>query len=469
MKTEILCARDISKTSDIETPLRLFNFNICAREVLGIIGLNTSGVSTLMDVLTGFKDIDSGSFYVNSQPVLLGTIENARMRGIFRIRTVSAIFPKLSVKDNIGILSGHSYSNWPKAKRMIQVFARELFHKYGIKLSLDQKVEELTNYEKNIIEIICAIVCKAKIIVLDNVIGRYTDKEFFGLMMLINRIKFSGTAFIIADTRIETITSIADRIFVMRSGLIGRVFYRGEYDEDTIYKTLTSDYPKANRLREFDQRNPVILKAEHFTIPGKAEDLDFTVKRGEAVAFIKKNGNPFYDIMYALSGEIGAGGELFFCGKKLMPMCEKDLLALGIGKLNGDFSKQIFPELTLAENLMLMIYGDYKWPHSIILKRRMIRFVVHEYARKLNIDPRLLSKPLKKFNDQSIPLIVMMRWVIAEPKLLLIDNLFMHCDVIVRDEIVRYIQMLKDNGTAILFCSQVNSEINQLCDRIYKI
>lgn len=469
MKTELLCAREITKTANSVIHLHFVNFQICSGEIIGIIGLNTSGVSTFIDIITGFTEVDSGSFFVDTKPVMLGTVTNARMQGIFRIRALSVTFPHLSIVDNIGMFSRDSFGLWRNAKKMIKVFAQDMFAQYDIKISLDQKVGALSNYEKNVIEIICAIVCKAKIIVLDNVIGEYTDKEFRDMMTLINRIKATGTAFIIADTRINTMITDADRIYVMCSGYIGRIYYKDEYDQDMIYKTLTSNYEKRPQGQQFDDHNAIVMKLEHYSIPGKAKDINIEIKQGEAVGFVNKNKTVFYEIINALSGRIKTEGNVWLNGKKLVIKSWQDAFDSGIGRIDGNYTEQVFLNFTLAENLVLMIYPDCVGAGRQALNRRMLKFAAHEYAQMFQIDLSYLDKPLSEFDEQFLLIVLMMRWVIAKPKVLLLNNVFAYADVVIRDAVLSYIQMLKNQGTAIIIYSPILSEINQFCDRIYEI
>ena len=216
MAAPILEARSITKSFAGVRALKGVSFDLLPSEVHALIGENGAGKSTLIKIMTGAVSADSGTLAVNGQTVAHHDPATARSLGIAAIYQQPALFPHLTVAENIALAleTGGSWRkiDWKARNRR----AAELIERAGASIDPQQLVATLSMPEQQIVEIAKAIGANAKVVIMDEPTSSLTDREVESLFRVITSLRSSGAGVIYISHRLEEISNIADRITVLR-------------------------------------------------------------------------------------------------------------------------------------------------------------------------------------------------------------------------------------------------------------
>src|SRR5215468_10279214 len=214
----LLAATAISKHFAGVQALRDVSFELRAGEVHALLGENGAGKSTLIKVITGAVKPDSGTLTVDGQVVAHNAPAVARSLGIAAVYQQPALFPDLTVAENIGLaLEGASVwrkVNWQGRRKL----AGELLERAGAEISPDRVVRTLSMPEQQIVEIAKAIGAHAKILILDEPTASLTDREVERLFRVIRGLRSEGAGIIYISHRLDEVAEIGDRVTVLRDG-----------------------------------------------------------------------------------------------------------------------------------------------------------------------------------------------------------------------------------------------------------
>ena len=468
MRIEAFCIRELSKVKNVATPFKFVSFEIFEGEILGLIGLHSSGMETLVDVITGFQRADTGRIYSDSRPIDITAPTVAHACGIYRIRLTPVTFEKMTVADNIGIYRDKMKGFWNRSMKSVLMFAEDFCERYGISIDLGRGLEGMSDYEKTLIELLRAVMNRARLIVLDGVLDACSEKEFADLQGIMGKIRRDGVSFLVIGTRVGGMMQVSDRILAMSGGHISGAFVRSEFDEAALYRVLTSTGRRKHARPATRIAEEAVLSAEGGVLSGMGQDAGFFVGRGEAVSFVDIKGVPVRTVADMLCGRVPAiGGRLLMNGSPIAPNSLSSALREGVGLVTGTAEEQTFGNLTVEENLMMMKYREYSDAFGT-LDRRMLDFAAVEYARMLGIGAEFLTKRAGECSYEERALIPLLKWIIVRPQVLVLDNPLANTDCFVFDRIVECIDVIKGRGTGVVFYSPIRTELNMICDRIYE-
>jgi len=214
----LLDARNISKSFAGLRALDRVSFDLRPGEVHALVGENGAGKSTLIKVMTGAERADAGTLVVDGVPVAQIDPHTTRQLGIAAIYQQPALFPDLTVAENIA-LSLERGGPWRRIDRQGRTRrASELLQRIGVTLDPDRLVGDLTMPEQQVVEIAKAIGAEARIVIMDEPTASLSDREVTRLFAVIGRLRGEGVGIIYISHRLEEIASIADRITVLRDG-----------------------------------------------------------------------------------------------------------------------------------------------------------------------------------------------------------------------------------------------------------
>src|SRR5262245_58167560 len=234
----LLEANSITKEFAGVQALKGVSFDLFEGEVHGLIGENGAGKSTLIKIMTGAVKADSGTLFVSGRPVPHNDPGIARSLGIAAIYQQPALFPHLTVSENIA-LALDTGSSWRKVnwKRRYHR-AVELLDRIGASVDPDRLVSTLSMPEQQLVEIAKAIGSEAKILIMDEPTASLTDREVEHLFSIIGRLRAEGGGIIYISHRLEEVFAIADRVTVLRDGEIVATTPRAEVDRGQLIRLM---------------------------------------------------------------------------------------------------------------------------------------------------------------------------------------------------------------------------------------
>lgn len=467
MKAEILSMQDISKKFHPSFFLDSFSFSLYEGELLGLTGLSASGKSVVAGILAGIYTEDSGKIFLDNQPIKIGMIEKAYQHRIYSIGAGRRVSGGLSIAEWI-CLSGSQRIKWMKRRTMLQI-AGDIFREYGISMDVARKGNVLSYYEQKITELLAAAWQGARVIILDEVLGGLSRIEYYSMYKTVEKLIEKGIGVLVIESDMKNLFSIADRIIVMRAGTLGGVFYKSltGYDEESIYKVSVQNVMERRGALKRNKEYPLLLRAEGIDIPGKVYGGAFYIGKGEAVGFVDKAKLSCLFLEKLLMTRTYSRAGIYLEGNRLHCRNKSHALKKGIVSLNGgDGDSQIFPGMTIGENIMILNLKACCKGGEII-SRKKHRFIMKEYARMFGIDESIMEQMPFEADYNIKALVPFMRLLACRPKIILIDSSFVRADIYIQEKMADLINYAGEHGISIVYCAMAEEEARKFCSRVY--
>jgi rhamnose transport system ATP-binding protein len=463
----LLELRGLTKSYGGVRALRGVDFDLRAGEVHALLGENGAGKSTLIKVVTGAHQPDGGGVTIAGETVTDLTPASARKLGIACIYQQPALFPDLTVAENIALRLEPAALLRPVHWAARRARAQELLDRMGAAISPDAEIRRLSMPEQQLVEIACAVGAGARIVIMDEPTASLTQKEQHLLFAVVRDLRTRGVGVIYISHRLEEIFGLADRVTVLRDGHSVGTQAVGAIDEAGLIRLMvgrevTQIYPPAESLP-----GEVALALQNVGCSASGvHGVTFEVRAGE---------------VFGLSGLVGAGrtelarilfgltpadaGEIRLQDKPVTLRSPQDAVAYGIAYVPEDRRRHgVVLEMPIAHNMSMAI-------HRRIFPGTWLRFgaernLALEFIRDLAIKcsgPDAPGGSLSGGNQQKVSLA---RWLAAKPKVLLLDEPTQGVDVGAKSEIHKIVRRLAKAGLAVVLISSDLPEVLGMSDRI---
>ena len=447
--------------------LRSVSFDLRPGEVHALVGENGAGKSTLIKIITGAETADAGTLLVAGRPVVRMDPATSRQLGIVAIYQQPALFPDLTVAENIALSLDRGGAWRPIDWKRRDYQAAELLGRVGASIDPQRLVESLSMPEQQLVEIAKAIGVDAKIVIMDEPTAALTDREVESLFRVINLLRQAGSGIIYISHRLEEVFAIADRITVLRDGeTVNTCDAAGVTRQDLIRmmvgRELTSVFPK-----RFLEMGAVALDVRGLSNRAAGvRDVSFSVRRGEILGLAGLVGSGRTQLAETLFGLTPPdAGEIFVDGAKVDITSPADAIQAGIGYVPEDRRRHgVVLEMDVAANASLASLD--KLSRRGLLDRDAERRVAQSYVDRFRIKtPSVYAETgtLSGGNQQKVALA---RWLAIEPSVLILDEPTQGVDVGSKAEIHALMQELAERGLAIVMISSELPEILGMSDRI---
>jgi len=463
----LLKLTSISKAFAGVQALKGVSFDLQSGEVHALVGENGAGKSTLIKVITGAHLPDLGSIEIQGTPVAEIDPVRARSLGIAAIYQQPALFPDLTVAENIaiGLEPGGAWRRvrWPERRAR----ARLLLERIGAKIDPQTEVRRLSMPEQQLVEIARALGASARILIMDEPTASLTDQEVERLFRVINDLKAQGKGIIYISHRLEELPQIADRVTTLRDGvLIGTrrmsEVSRAELIRMMVGRELSAVFPKsAARLGD------TVLETIGLSCPGSGvRNINLSVRAGEIVGLAGLVGAGRTELAETLFGLTpAASGEIRLRGIPVVIDRPARAVDLGIAYLPEDRRRHgVILEMSTAANTTLATLGAIT--RMGLLNFDQERATALRFVRQLGIKTTSLDAPVGNLSGGNQQKVALARWLAASPALLILDEPTQGVDVGAKAEIHRLMCDLAGRGLAILMISSELPEILGMSDRI---
>jgi ABC-type sugar transport system ATPase subunit len=466
MANNLLEMSGISKQFSGVYALRNVNFELKPGEVHGLLGENGAGKSTLMKVLGGIYSLDEGTIFIGGKEVKINNVNDAKQYGISIIHQEIALVPYLSIAENIYLgREPVTKLGYIDKKRMYND-AQKLLDSFGMELSANKLVDDLTVAQQQMVEIIKAISFNCKILVMDEPTSSLTEKEVRFLFDTIRNLKKQGVGIIYISHRMNELFEITDRITVMRDGTyIGTVNTKDTTNEALISMMVGRELSNYY-IKDSSPTEEVVLKVNNLTKKGVVNKASFELRKGEILGFSGLMGSGRTELMKCIFGlESFQQGEIYVNGKKVTIKNPNDAIKNKIAYIT---------ENRKEEGLFLIQSVQYNITINIL--RNFIKFfrvdanyennVTNNYINELSIKasgPNQLVKNLSGGNQQKV---MISRWLAIRPNVLILDEPTRGVDVGAKAEIYSIMNRLVKEGVSIIMISSDLPEVINMSDRI---
>ncbi len=439
--------------------------------VHALMGENGAGKSTLMKCLFGIYKQDSGEIILNGKKMEIDNSKDALDNGISMIHQELHPVPFRNVMENIWLgrfpIKAFGLFKFVDHKKMYRD-TEELFKKLDIKINPNTIVKELSVSKVQSMEIAKAVSYDAKVIIMDEPTSSLTENEVEHLFRIIHDLKAKGAAIIYISHKIEEILQISDDVTIMRDGKCVGTWPASELTNDFIIskmvgRDLTHRFPERNNIP-----GEVVLKVTGLTSPISKSfcDISFELRQGEILGIGGLVGAQRTELIEALFGiRAIESGSIYFKGKPIKIKSPAEAKKFKMALLTEDRrSSGIFSVLSVLENTLIAN-----------LQRYVKFFLLDEKKRKedgANIINRIriktpslktLIKDLSGGNQQKV---LIGRWLLTEPEILLLDEPTRGIDVGAKYEIYTIIAELARQGKSIIMITSEMPELIGMSDRI---
>jgi erythritol transport system ATP-binding protein len=461
----VLAARAVSKQYPGTTALDGVDFAVRRGQVGALIGENGAGKSTLMRILAGVEQPTAGTLELDGRPVRLASPRDAAARGIAMIHQELNLLPNLSVADNIFL--GRELARYGILERTAQERqTRDLMARLEQPIDPRILVGALPLGYQQIVEIAKAMAQDVRILIMDEPTSALSAAEIAVLFRLIRDLKSRGVAIVYISHRLEEVLAIGDHVTVLRDGRAVAEAAADAVDVAWIVEKMTGRTAAATGHAEPAGAGPPTLSVEGLevgqAVPPALHGVSFTARAGEILGFYGLMGAGRTELFEALIGlRRVRQGSIACQGRALAHLGIPERIRAGLALVPEERRVAgIVPALSVRENIALA------QTHGLYLSPAAERRSAAEFVRELNIRAASLEQSITSLSGGNQQKVVLSRFLLTYPKVLLLDEPTRGVDVGARAEIYTIIRRLAAGGMTVLFASSELQEILTLATRI---
>ena len=482
----VLELRGISKAFTGVQALNGVSLNLYPGEVHTLMGQNGAGKSTLIKVLTGVYTPEHGQILLAGQAIQPQSTLDAQNLGISTVYQEVNLCPNLSVAENIFI------GRYPRKFGRIDWAgmakqASELLERMQIRIDVTAPLAHYPLAIQQMVAISRSLLVSAKVLILDEPTSSLDEKEVDLLFSVLRGLREQGMAILFVTHFLDQTYAISDRITVMRNGEREGEYLAAELSRVELVNKMVgapaataaaapgasadhlTDGAGAVSARAADasgSRFGAFLRAVGLGRKGALQPIDLEIRQGELLGLAGLLGSGRTEAARLLFGADKADtGSINIDGKDRTFSSPRDAIAAGIGFCSEDRKHEgAILDLSVRENLILALQARMGILRAIPLKRQ--QQLAEEYVKALGIKTASIETPISSLSGGNQQKVLLARWLVTDPKLLILDEPTRGIDVRAKQEIMDYVSALCKKGMSILFISSELPEVLRVSDRI---
>ncbi|MET7725547.1 sugar ABC transporter ATP-binding protein [Streptomyces mirabilis] len=465
---ELLRIEGIRKTFPGVVALDSVDFDLRRGEVHVLLGENGAGKSTLIKMLSGAYQPDSGRVLVDGEEVRVHGAQDSERLGIATIYQEFNLVPDLTVAENIFLGRQPRRYGLIDRKRM-EAEAAELLERVGVSVSPRARVRELGIARLQMVEIAKALSLNARVLIMDEPTAVLTSEEVEKLFSIVRRLREDGVGIVFITHHLEEIAALGDRVTVIRDGKsVGQVPASTTEDELVrlmVGRSIEQQYPRV-RAAVDDGSGTALLTVEGLTRDGVFHDVSFEVRAGEVVGIAGLVGAGRTEVVRAVFGaDPYDKGTVKVAGSALRRHDVNASMAAGIGLIPEDRKGQgLLLDASVEENLGLVTMRAATHGGLVDLKGQ--RAAAARIAEQLGVRMAGLGQHVRTLSGGNQQKVVIGKWLLADTKVLILDEPTRGIDVGAKVEIYQLVNELTAAGAAVLMISSDLPEVLGMSDRV---
>ena len=435
--------------------------------VHALMGENGAGKSTLMKCLFGVYKKDSGHIYLEGQEVNFKTSKEALENGVAMVHQELNQALKRNVMDNLWL------GRFPKKGGLIDehkmyVDTKALFEKLGIDVDPLRTMSTLPVSQRQMLEIAKAVSYNSKVIVFDEPTSSLTEKEVDHLFEIINMLRDQGCGIIYISHKMAEILRISDEITVMRDGTWIATEPAKEMTMERIIKLMVGR-ELGNQFPPKDNKpGDVALEVNNLTAQySLLKDVSFTARKGEILGIAGLDGSGRTETLENIFGvATRKSGTIKLNGKECKNRNSGESIKNGFALLTEERrATGIFSILNIRENTVISNLNKYKNKFHLLVNKDMAKDT-QEYIDKLRTKTPSQETQIRSLSGGNQQKVILARWLLTEPEVLLLDEPTRGIDVGAKYEIYQLIIDLAKQDKVVIMVSSEMPELLGVCDRI---
>lgn len=463
----VLKATGICKSFGGVQALDKVDLTVNAGEVVCLAGENGCGKSTLIKIISGYYEPDSGNVELNGKVYNRLTPRESLREGVQVIYQDFSIFPNLTVAENIALSDSLSKGRKKVSKRQMREIAQRALKQIEVELPLDTTLEHLSVADKQIVAITRSLLDNVRIIIMDEPTSSLTQKEIQALFRVVRILKEKGLAILFVSHKLEEIFDICDSITILNNGKNVISDSIDKFDRSKLVRYMTGrDYSEQRLAREVPMEAPM-LEVKNLSMEGFFQDVSFKLYPGEVLGVTGLLGSGRTELALALYGmKRISGGEILLKGRKLELRNVNDAIRSGISYVPEDrITEGMFLERSIEQNISVSNVDAYCRPKGVVDFANM-REQAQKWVQKLGVKTEAVTNPISTLSGGNQQKVVLAKSMTTDPLVLILNGPTVGVDVGAKLDISRLIQSIAEKGVSVLLISDDSTEILTNCKRI---
>ena len=443
-------------------------------EIHALLGENGAGKSTLMSVLFGLYQPDEGVIKKDGKEVQINDPNDATALHIGMVHQHFKLIDVFTVLDNI-ILGAEDTRLGFLSRKAAREKVLALSERYGLKVDLDAKIEDITVGMQQRVEILKMLYRDNEVLIFDEPTAVLTPQEIEELMEIMRGLTREGKSILFISHKLNEIMEVSDRVTVLRKGR-----YVGTVDTSATTQEELSRMMVGRPVQLVVEKDPAqaaepVLTVEHLRVPSRlykhdaVKDVSFTARAGEIVCIAGIDGNGQTDLVYALTGlEKPSGGRITLCGHDITHAAIQDRSKAGMSHIPEDRHKHgLILDFTLEQNLVLQRFQEPQFQSHGFIRfdqtRKYAEKLIAQYDVRSGQGPVTIARSMSGGNQQKA---IVAREIDRDKPLIVAVQPTRGLDVGAIEYIHGELVKQRDEGKAVLLVSLELDEVMNLSDRI---
>jgi galactofuranose transport system ATP-binding protein len=446
------------------------DFRLFPGEVHALMGENGAGKSTLIKVLTGVYGVDAGEIELAGSPVAFAGPAAAQRAGVSTVYQEVNLCTNLSIAENI-LLGREPRSfgriRWAQMRRR----AEQLLARLDLRLDVSAPLSTQSIAVQQLVAIARALDVDARVLVLDEPTSSLDSSEVEQLLAVMRTLRAEGMAILFVSHFIDQVFAISDRMTVLRNGkLVGEYTTSEISPVGLVTKMIGKELAVLDDLAEHDRpertEKAAFVRAEGVARKGGIEPFSLEIRKGEVVGLAGLLGSGRTELARLLFGADHADhGEVTVDDKVAGLRSPRSAIMRGIAFCSENRkSEGLIEDLTVRENIVLAVQAARGWMKP--LSRRKQDEIAERSIKAMDIRPANPEAKVRDLSGGNQQKVLLARWLITDPRLLILDEPTRGIDVGAKAEIQKLVAELSDEGMAVLFISAELEEVLRLSDTV---
>jgi rhamnose transport system ATP-binding protein len=464
--TPLLEVRGVSKSFGAVAAVRDVSFPLHGGEAHALVGENGAGKSTIVKMLAGVHEPDTGAIVLDGEERRLAGPAAAQAAGIAVIYQEPTLFPDLSVAENI-FMGRQPLGRFGRIDRAaMRAEAVRLFDRLGVRLDPDRPARGLSIADQQLVEIAKALSLHARVLVMDEPTAALSGVEVERLFAVARALCGEGAAVLFISHRFDEVFSLCQRLTVMRDGTWVSTDPVADLTVDQVVRRMVGRDVSTLFPKEDVEPGDVVLEVGGLTRQGVFSDIGFSVRAGEIVALAGLVGAGRSEVVRAVFGiDRYDAGEVRVAGERLPAGTPAAAVAAGIALVPEDRRQQgLVVEMSIERNATLTRLKPLA--RFGLLGGGRERRSAREWTKRLQVKYGRLADAVGTLSGGNQQKVVLAKWLATGPRVLIVDEPTRGIDIGTKAEVHRLLSRLAAEGVAVVMVSSELPEVLGMADRV---
>ncbi len=461
----------ISKSFGGVRALENVDFSLRPGEIHGLVGENGAGKSTLMKIIAGVHTEFEGTFTIDGKPTRLRSARDALAAGIGMVHQELSVIPDLSVAENVLLgrqpLNRAGVVDW---RRMMKEAGDQL-RNLGIDVNPKARMGSLPIGMQQLVELSRVLFSGARIIILDEPTSALSPPEVKHLFGMLRRLRDSGRSIVFISHFLDDILEVSDTVTIFRNGqkvvtsasasidkkwIIERMIGSGH---NQLEESYTADFQLHSKLDA-----PVVMETHGLTLGRSYRDVSLQVRAGEVLGIYGFMGCGQIELVRSLFGKLHPDhGSVSLNGAPLRLPNTSAARRAGVAFVPESRRSMLFHQEPVYKNVSIAVLDRFS---PFILKPSFERKIAEDHVQKLRIRPPSVERLLGTLSGGNQQKVALAKWLTYPPKVLILSEPTRGMDVGAKDDVVKIVRGLREQGLGIIVASTEPETVLSLADRI---